>query len=455
MTINEKPPTATAAPASIFDDLHSSYDQVYSEATIQIDYVRKLSSRLPPGSSVLDIGCASGVPNGVLLERAGLKVTGLDISEKMLDEAKKNIKTGIFMREDVNSFIPEKPFDAIVCTLALLAEPSASSYSLAFKISSWIKPGGFLLFGTIDFNDFPVAPGYPVDPTGLTFYHTFMGTTIRDSTFEAGEWIKVMRRAGLRLEECEQRKFDPRPGEIEPEPQCYFLATKTSRQALLGPYMHPYEHYSMSSARSDACWKALLDRRIVDRTTPVSKSWRVTPEGLDQHCPQGVRTVVMDWILDANPHTDVAAAVKYWVQQNPSLEKLKIIQASPSNQMIDLVNSVSRFLGLGAEHHGAAISSILKSLGLTDNDQGVRIELLPAHLDFTDVTRAMFFDTAANVFQDFWLRHSPSEQQALMRSLFKKRLEISVNELEALRQEEVRSIGFDCISVTVDVKTLG
>lgn len=156
----------------------------------------------------------------------------------MLSQARKSVLSGAFFKADAKTFVPEKPFDAIVCSLALLAEPSTWACNLAVKMASWLKPSGLLLFGTIDFNDFPVASGYPVDPTGLTFCHTFMGTTIRDSTCEAGDWIKVLRRAGLRLVECEQKKSDPQPGKIEPEPQCFFLASKMHDHALLGPYMH-------------------------------------------------------------------------------------------------------------------------------------------------------------------------------------------------------------------------
>jgi hypothetical protein len=118
----------------------------------------------------------------------------------------------------------------VVCSLALLSEPSLWVDCLAYRISSWLKPTGLLLFGTIDSNDFPVAPGCPIDPSGLTFRHTFMETSITDSTFEPGDWIKILRRAGLRLLECDQRS-----GTIEPEPQCYFLANKTAKHALLGP----------------------------------------------------------------------------------------------------------------------------------------------------------------------------------------------------------------------------
>lgn len=453
MTISETITSTADAPASIFDDLHSSYDQVYSEGTLQTDFVRKLISLLSPGCSVLDIGCASGVPNGVLLEKAGLEITGLDFSEKMVAEARKNVRTGRFVKADAKSYTPTKPFDAIVCSLALLTEPSAWNYSLAFRVSHWLKPGGLLLFGTIDFNDFPVAPGYPVDPTGMTFYHTFMGTTIRDSTFEAGDWIRILRRAGLKLVECEQRRFDPRPGQIEPEAQCFFLARRTEKHALLGPYMHPYKHYPTHGAKSETARKAVLSRRIIDASRSVdgAKVWNVTAEEMHLPCPTGTTKVVLDWLLGSAEQSDIVACVKTWAEQSPSLKQVEVILAAPSNQTVDLVNSVLRFLGQGTQHHGAIISEFLKRLGLSDTHEDVRIELIPARLSFADASQGSFVKTAAEALTDFWSLESHHQDHAIGKYLIKKRLEAMVAEFQALGQADVCAIGFDCVGVTIDL----
>jgi 2-polyprenyl-3-methyl-5-hydroxy-6-metoxy-1,4-benzoquinol methylase len=252
-SVHDNPPGLTA-PVAVFDDLTSAYDQVYSQGTLQTKYVQKLVSRMSPGQPVLDIGCATGVSNGVLLEKAGLKVTGIDSSEKMIKQAKQNVSSGRFILTEAKSFVPSETYDAVVCSLALLSEPSLWVGSLAYRISSWLNPTGLLLFGTIDFNDFPVAPGCPIDPTGLTLRHTFMETSITDSTIEPGDWIKTLRHAGLRLLECDQRIFDPKPGTIEPEPQCFFLASKTAKHALLGPYMHPYKHLAAHRASNANSW---------------------------------------------------------------------------------------------------------------------------------------------------------------------------------------------------------
>jgi ubiquinone/menaquinone biosynthesis C-methylase UbiE len=130
-SIHDESPGVKAAPASVFDGLTSAYDQVYSQGTLQVEYVQKLISQLSPGQCVLDIGCATGVPNGVLMEKAGLKVTDIDFSEEMIKQARQNVPSGEFHLSDAKSFVPVQTYDAVVCNLALLSEPSLWVDSLA------------------------------------------------------------------------------------------------------------------------------------------------------------------------------------------------------------------------------------------------------------------------------------------------------------------------------------
>jgi SAM-dependent methyltransferase len=461
-SIHDESSGVKAAPASVFDGLTSAYDQVYSQGTLQVEYVQKLISRLSPGQSVLDIGCATGVPNGVLLEKAGLKVTGIDFPGNMIKQAKQNVPSGDYRLSDAKSFVPDQTYDAVVCSLALLSEPSLWVDSLAYRVSSWLKPTGLLLFGTIDFNDFPVAPGCPVDPSGLTFHHTFMETSITDSTFEPGDWIKILRRAGLRLLECDQRIFNPKPGKIEPELQCYFLASKTAKHALLGPYMHPYKHFAMPRAPNSNSWDFISRRLVADSAASwfAPGAWRVSnPTQLHESCPEGVARIELDWVLDMAPPADTAAAIRTWAQQSSSLEEVILVQASPSNQAITLVNSVARSLAPGTtQHHGSLISEFLSCLQDSKSksgfgaDSGIRIDLLPASLDFTDLPAAAFVENVARVFGDVWFAGCRGEDADLARPLLQRRVQVALDESASLGLKDVGRVSFDCVAVSVDVK---
>jgi hypothetical protein len=156
------------------------------------------------------------------------------------------------------------------------------------------------------------------------------------------------------------------------------------------------------------------------------------------------------------PSTDIAAAIRNWAKQNPRLEEVVLVQASPSNQAIALVNSVARFLAPGTtQHHGSLVSELLSCLHKTGSgadSSGFRVDLLPASLDFTDLPLATFVENVARVFGDVWFAGLGCEDRDLVRSVLLRRVQATLDEFASLGQTDVGRIGFDCVAVSIDVR---
>ncbi|CZT18439.1 uncharacterized protein RCC_04284 [Ramularia collo-cygni] len=122
------------APPNLFNNLNSSYGELYSQSTLQTTSIQNLISLLPPNSKILDIGCASGIPNALLLAQAHHHVTGIDYSPQMIAQARKNVPTAEFHHVDARNFTAkEKTYDAIVCSLALLSQASQWNRTLCIS----------------------------------------------------------------------------------------------------------------------------------------------------------------------------------------------------------------------------------------------------------------------------------------------------------------------------------
>ncbi|MGH3090292.1 MAG: class I SAM-dependent methyltransferase [Rubrobacteraceae bacterium] len=99
-----------------------------------------LAERLPHGVSVLDLGCGAGVPATKRLA-AKYSVTGVDISEKQLELARRNVPGACFLKADMTNldFEPET-FAAIVAFVSIIHVPREEHRALFGGIHRWLKP---------------------------------------------------------------------------------------------------------------------------------------------------------------------------------------------------------------------------------------------------------------------------------------------------------------------------
>lgn len=104
--------------------------------------------------SVLDIGCGTGVL-GARLCAAGVEVTGLDFSDKMLKIARERMPEARLIQWDFVKGLPEKvkarSFDAVVCTYALHHLTDEDKALLLREMEQCVRPGGRILIGDIAF----------------------------------------------------------------------------------------------------------------------------------------------------------------------------------------------------------------------------------------------------------------------------------------------------------------
>jgi ubiquinone/menaquinone biosynthesis C-methylase UbiE len=133
--------------------VEQGYDQVANEYAHLEDgtewprmrRLRKVLSYLPSDSSVLDLGCGSGVPADVEISRDHM-VTGVDISQAQVSLALQNVPKGYFIHGDAGSVeFQASSFNAVVSFYTLEHIPRGEHEIILRRIYEWIKPGGLLL----------------------------------------------------------------------------------------------------------------------------------------------------------------------------------------------------------------------------------------------------------------------------------------------------------------------
>jgi ubiquinone/menaquinone biosynthesis C-methylase UbiE len=104
-------------------------------------------SLVKPGGHVLDAVCGTGKPRDRALVDSGFQVTGIDISQKMLELAKHRVPEATLEIGDMEALEFEAgSFDGIVSAYAVFHVPRTKHFNLFLDFRRVLKKGGFLLF---------------------------------------------------------------------------------------------------------------------------------------------------------------------------------------------------------------------------------------------------------------------------------------------------------------------
>ena len=153
-------------------------------------YLDVLSGYLKPKSKILDIGCGSGKPIDEYLVTKGYEVIGIDISEKQIEMALKNVPQATYLVKDMSEldFI-ENSFDTVVSFYAIFHIPREEHLELFKKIHKVLKKDGLFLT-TLGYEDW----------VGSEKFH---GATMHWSHYGKDKNLELVKEAGFEIVKAE------------------------------------------------------------------------------------------------------------------------------------------------------------------------------------------------------------------------------------------------------------
>lgn len=108
--------------------------------------LRRFSELLPKNARVLDAGSGSGVPTSKYLSEKGLRVTGIDISDGMLEEARRNVPDAEFKKMNMRELqFSDAYFDGIISVFAVFHVPREFHEDVFSEFHRTLKKGGILM----------------------------------------------------------------------------------------------------------------------------------------------------------------------------------------------------------------------------------------------------------------------------------------------------------------------
>lgn len=149
-------------------------------------YLDKLLTYLKVNSQILDVGCGAGIPVDDYFVLNGHNVTGVDISEKQIQLARKNVPEATYLIGDMSEMDFQKnSFDAIVSFYAVFHIPRQDHLELFKRIYSFLKDDGLFL-ATLGYEEWE----------GCEDFH---GVTMRWSQYGMDKNLELLKQAGFEI----------------------------------------------------------------------------------------------------------------------------------------------------------------------------------------------------------------------------------------------------------------
>ena len=180
-----------------YDQLSSRYRTHYEQLSPDrySDWLTALANLLPVKASILELGCADGIPTARFLSQQ-FDYLGVDLSPVQIQQARINVPQARFEIADMASLsFPGCSFDAIIALYSLIHLPVAEQPNLIKNIYQWLRPGGYVLCtvgasewtGTDSNWNRSGASMYWSHTDAATYQSWFIGTgfTLLDSYFVA------------------------------------------------------------------------------------------------------------------------------------------------------------------------------------------------------------------------------------------------------------------------------
>ena len=164
-----------------------AYQNERHENLEEMKILPEFTSRVTKGGKILDVGCGGGLPFTKYLSEQ-FDVIGIDISDKQIEIAKKNVPKAQFIRKDMTELdFPTAYFDGILAYYSIIHVPREEHFDLFKNFYRMLKPNGKALL-CLHSTDDPES-----------YNDDFFGAKMFWSGFDKETNIEILKKAGFQI----------------------------------------------------------------------------------------------------------------------------------------------------------------------------------------------------------------------------------------------------------------
>lgn len=128
-----------------YDKIAVWWHEQHKDSAYGVNALKKVLS-MCGGSRALDVGCGSGGRFVLTMQSSGFTVTGIDVSEKMIELAKVNHPESIFYHADICTWQTAEKYDLITAWDSIFHLPLNMQEPVIKKLCSMLSVNGLLMY---------------------------------------------------------------------------------------------------------------------------------------------------------------------------------------------------------------------------------------------------------------------------------------------------------------------
>jgi len=133
---------------AVYEAKAAAFDRQRGRGLSEAAWLDRLHALMPPGGSVLDLGCGAGEPIARWFVERGHPLTGVDFSAPMLALARARLPAQDWVLADMRGLALGRRFDAIVAWDSFFHLAREDQRAMFPVFAGHLAPGGGLLFTT-------------------------------------------------------------------------------------------------------------------------------------------------------------------------------------------------------------------------------------------------------------------------------------------------------------------
>lgn len=130
----------------LYEENAAAWDRLRGRELFERPWIDRFIGELPPGGTILDLGCGSGEPIGRHLIEQGFAVTGVDSSPSLIAICRERFPAAEWGVADMRTLDLDRRFDGLIAWHSFFHLSPDDQRPMFARFAAHLKPGGTLIF---------------------------------------------------------------------------------------------------------------------------------------------------------------------------------------------------------------------------------------------------------------------------------------------------------------------